>query len=61
MRGARVTELMHGELEVELGAVDGGKIREGVGLENAAVIGEPESGAGTWALHVMTTFLEVAF
>ena len=56
-----MTKLMHGELEVELGAVDGGKIREGVGLENAAVIGEPESGAGTWALHVMTTFLEVAF
>ena len=61
MRGARVTELMHGELEVEPGAIVAGQIGKGVSLEDTAMISEPESVAGARALHAVAAFLEVAF
>ena len=60
MRGAGVTKLMHGELEVEPGAVVAGQIGKGVSLEDTAVISEPESVAGSGTLHVMAAFLEIA-
>ena len=54
-----MAELVHGELEVELVAIVAGQVGESFRLEDTAVEGEPESGAGARALHVMAGFLEV--
>lgn len=55
-----MAELVHGELEVEPGAVVDGQIGEGLGLENTPMKGEPESRSGTRTLHLMPPLLKVS-